>query len=74
MTLVDTYRANAEDCLRLAASDAAESELPLWTTLARSWLQLAEDFGHIDDDADAEAEGDAEEPASETADEQLATN
>jgi len=72
MTLVDTYRANAEDCMRFAASEAAENDVPLWATLARSWLQLAEEFGRIGDSA--EAEEDAAEPESETADEQPATN
>jgi hypothetical protein len=40
MTSNDFYRLNAEDCLRKAADDDAGK--PLWATLARSWLKLAE--------------------------------
>jgi hypothetical protein len=65
MTSIDTYRANAEDCMRLAANDAAESDKPLWATIARSWLQLAEEAGRIGEKADP----DAAEPTPASADE-----
>ena len=55
MTSIDIYRANAEDCMRLAASDDAENDRPLWATLARSWLQLAEEAGRIGEKVEAEA-------------------
>jgi hypothetical protein len=54
MTSIDRYRANAENCLRLANEGGSEWDKPLWLTLAQSWLRLAE---HADHDA-GEAEGD----------------
>jgi hypothetical protein len=60
------YRANAEDCMRQAANDAAEGDRPLWATLARSWLQLAEQAGRISENDDA----DTVEPEPETAEEE----
>jgi hypothetical protein len=70
MTSIDVYRANAADCMRLAASDEAESDRPLWATLARSWLQLAEQADGINETA----EPDAAEATPEAADEKPAQN
>jgi hypothetical protein len=47
MSDVETYRNNAEDCLRLAKADKDEQDRPIWATLAVSWLRLAEDADRI---------------------------
>jgi hypothetical protein len=47
MSDVEDYRNNAEDCLRMAATDKDEQDRPLWATLAVSWLRLAEDADRI---------------------------
>lgn len=44
------YRANAEDCLRLAHADRNEDDRPLWVTLAQSWLRLAEHADRLDEE------------------------
>lgn len=44
------YRANAEDCLRLARADRNECDKPLWVTLAQSWLRLAEHADRLNDE------------------------
>jgi hypothetical protein len=36
------YRANAEDCLRMARMTQDPRDRPFWLALAQSWLQLAE--------------------------------
>jgi hypothetical protein len=80
MTTIEFYRENAADCMRLAAEDAAESDRPLWATLARSWLQLAEEVSRLGENADAEtaepnaADSDPAEPTPETADAAPAQN
>ena len=51
MTSNEFYRLNAEDCLRKAADD--EGGKPLWATLARSWLQLAEHASRMSEAAEA---------------------
>ena len=51
MDTIELYRAQADDCLRRADSDANENDKPLWVTLAQSWLQLAEDADRISSDA-----------------------
>lgn len=33
---------NAEDCLRMAKGAQDQRDIPLWVTLAQSWLRLAE--------------------------------
>ena len=50
MDTIELYRAQADDCLRRADSDANENDKPLWVTLAQSWLQLAEDADRISSD------------------------
>jgi hypothetical protein len=40
---VDEYRTVAAYCLHQAMADQNETDRPLWATLGRSWLQLAED-------------------------------
>lgn len=47
MSITDQYRSNAEDCLRMAETAQDEQDKPLWATLARSWLQLADDAERI---------------------------
>jgi hypothetical protein len=47
MSDVESYRNNAEDCLRLAKADKDQQDKPLWATLAVSWLKLAEDADRI---------------------------
>ena len=42
MDTIALCRAEANDCLRRANTDANENDKPLWATLAQSWLQLAE--------------------------------
>jgi hypothetical protein len=42
MSSQERYRANAEDCLRMARSVRNECDRPFWLNLAQSWLQLAE--------------------------------
>jgi hypothetical protein len=54
MTSHEFYRLNAEDCLRKAADDDAGK--PLWATLARSWLKLAEHAGRMSEQADRETQ------------------
>ena len=49
------YRANAEDCLRMAKMTQDQRDRPFWLALAQSWLQLAEQSargGTTDLDAD----------------------
>jgi hypothetical protein len=41
MSASNTYRINAEDCLRMAAAQD-QRDKPFWLTLAQSWLRLAE--------------------------------
>jgi hypothetical protein len=50
MTSNEFYRLNAEDCLRKAADDDAGK--PLWATLARSWLKLAEHASRMTEHAE----------------------
>jgi hypothetical protein len=50
MDTIELYRAQADDCLRLADIDTNENDKPLWVTLAQSWLQLAEDADRISSD------------------------
>ena len=47
MNSIEEYRVQAEDCLRIALTDPDEHDLPLWATLAQSWLRLAEDANRI---------------------------
>jgi hypothetical protein len=56
MTSIDRYRANAENCLRLAHEGGSEWDKPLWLTLAQSWLRLAEhaDQGDTPDEGDSD--------------------
>jgi len=42
MSSTSLYRANAEDCLRMARTAPDERDKPFWLTLAQSWLHLAE--------------------------------
>jgi hypothetical protein len=42
MSSNNTYRDNAEDCLRMAQTVASDGDRPFWLTLAQSWLRLAE--------------------------------
>jgi hypothetical protein len=44
MTSAVEYRANAEDCMRMASVASDERDKPLWLTMAQSWLRLAELF------------------------------
>ncbi len=44
------YRSNAEDCLRMANMAQNSSDKPFWINLAQSWLQLAEQSAHKDDE------------------------
>jgi hypothetical protein len=46
----DSYRSNAEECLRLASLDRNENDRPLWVTLAQSWLRLAEHADRVNED------------------------
>jgi len=38
----EQYRVNAENCLRMAKGAQNQRDIPLWVTLAQSWLRLAE--------------------------------
>jgi hypothetical protein len=46
---ISEYRLNAEDCLHMAAVATDERDKPLWATLARSWLRLAEQVASMQD-------------------------
>lgn len=65
MTSIEFYRLNAEECLRKVADDKAEHDKPLWATLARSWLQLAEHAARMSEVIEAEAREEALEAADE---------
>ncbi len=41
MSSTTTYRTNAEECLRIAATQD-QHDKPFWLVLAQSWLRLAE--------------------------------
>jgi hypothetical protein len=53
------YRANAEDCLRMARMTQDQRDRPFWLALAQSWLQLAEQSARI-----ASTDADADQPRS----------
>ena len=42
MSSREHYRINAEACLRMAKGAQDQRDIPLWVTLAQSWLRLAE--------------------------------
>jgi hypothetical protein len=42
------YRANAEDCLRMAQTVENDRDRSFWLNLAQSWLQLAEHSARSD--------------------------
>jgi hypothetical protein len=67
----DSYRSNAEECLRLAGLDRNEHDRPLWVTLAQSWLRLAEHADRLNDDVKSGGLAPDEEPEREV-DETLA--
>jgi ribosomal protein L39E len=58
----ERYRLHAENCLRMAKGAQDERDVPLWVTLAQSWLRLAEHSDRLRTElqyaADARAEGD----------------
>ena len=66
MPSTEQYRMNAEDCLRLASADRNERDIPLWVTLAQSWLRLAEEADRINSEVTSVVP--AQEPELETAD------
>lgn len=66
MTSADSYRSNAEECLRLANLDRNECDKPLWVTLAQSWLRLAEHADSLNEDVKSARLAPDEEPARET--------
>ncbi len=50
MDSVDKYRDMADYCLRQIVAEQDERDRPLWATLARSWLQLADDVSRATHD------------------------
>jgi hypothetical protein len=50
MSSKDQYRLNAEDCLYRAKAAQDERDVPLWVTLAQSWLRLAEHADRVTED------------------------
>jgi len=48
MKSVEDYRTIAENCMRKADAAKDERDGPLWATMAKSWLRLAEHRERID--------------------------
>jgi len=48
MKSVEDYRTIAENCMRKADAAKDERHGPLWATMAKSWLRLAEHRERID--------------------------
>ncbi len=55
MKSVEDYRTIAENCMRKADAAKDERDGPLWATMAKSWLQLAEHRERIDSGLDMSA-------------------
>jgi hypothetical protein len=60
MSSTNDYRANAEDCLRMASE---ERDRPLWATMAQSWLRLAEHADRANSAPELVPEPSPDEPA-----------
>ena len=55
MKSVEDYRTIAENCMRKADAAKDERDGPLWATMAKSWLRLAEHRERIDSGLDMSA-------------------
>jgi hypothetical protein len=51
------YRANAEDCLRMAKTTPDQRDRPFWLAMAQRWLQLAEQSARTGSDLAEEQQG-----------------